>query len=359
MKILTIVGARPQFIKAAPVCQELKARGYSEYLVHTGQHYDYEMSQAFFEELNIKPPDINLGVGSGSHAKQTGEMLIGIEEAIKRQHPDWVLVYGDTNSTQAGALAAAKIPVPIAHIEAGLRSFNRSMPEEINRIVVDHISDLLLCPSEIAVRNLAAEGITRGVHMVGDVMHDALRWAVACAQKKSNILEELGLQTGAYLLATIHRAGNTDNPERLRRILTALGQLAQREPVVFPVHPRTRNMIDSLGFESKFPGVRFLPPCSYINMVRLEQSARVILTDSGGIQKEAYWLSVPCVTLREETEWVETVETGWNQVVGTDTGRIIKAALHLPQPEAHPLLYGDGQAASRCVEALANGRSFV
>lgn len=352
MKLVSIVGARPQFIKVAPVSRALR-RQHVEVILHTGQHYDENMSAVFFDELDIPAPDYNLGIGSCSHGAQTGAMLTRIEEVLLHERPDWVLVYGDTNSTLAGALAAAKLHVKAAHVEAGLRSFNRAMPEEINRVVADHLSDLLFCPSQTAVDNLAAEGITRGVHLVGDVMADALAFAAERAQKRSNVLTRLGVAKSSYLLATVHRAENTDNAARLRDILAAFDALD--EAVIFPVHPRTRQVIAALGY-SPAPHVRLIEPVGYLDMVRLEQSARVILTDSGGIQKEAYWLGVPCMTLRDETEWIETVQAGWNVLVGADMARIVKTVKAFACPGARPVLYGDGQAAVHCVTLLSQAR---
>jgi UDP-GlcNAc3NAcA epimerase len=357
MKIISIVGARPQFIKAAPVSRVLRKR-HTEVLVHTGQHYDENMSAVFFAELDIPAPAYNLEVGSGSHGTQTGVMLARIEEVLLKERPDRVLIYGDTNSTLAGALAAVKLQLPVCHIEAGLRSFNRRMPEEINRVVADHLSDLLLCPSQTAVDNLAAEGIVRGVHLVGDVMADALADAAQRAQDHSCILEQLGLAEKKYLLATVHRPENTDDRTRLQNILTAFSQID--EPVVFPVHPRTRQRLADFGLDdpklsagaSRSSHMKCIEPLGYLDMVRMEKSARMILTDSGGIQKEAYWLGVPCITLRDETEWVETVQTGWNIVVGADIGRIINAVRSWIPPARRPPLYGDGQAAARCVDLL-------
>lgn len=348
MKVVSIVGARPQFVKAAAVSRVLREK-HTEVLVHTGQHYDSNMSAVFFEELGIPEPDVNLGVGSGHHGVQTGAMLARIEEVLLAERPDWVLVYGDTNSTLAGALAAAKLHIPVAHVEAGLRSFNRGMPEEINRVVADHLSDLLFCPSQTAVDNLAVEGIRRGVHLVGDVMVDALAFAAKRAQNRSGTLERLGLTKGRYLLATVHRAENTDDDVRLRNILAAFDAL--EEPVIFPAHPRTRKAINTLGY-SPAPHVQLIEPVGYLDMVMLEQSARMILTDSGGVQKEAYWLGVPCITLRDETEWVETIEVGWNVIVGADISRIVQTVRSLAPPAERPALYGDGQAARRCVTLL-------
>jgi len=365
MKIVTTVGARPQFIKAAAI-----SRGITEYnrrlttnsspiiefIIHTGQHYDDNMSTLFFKELNIPEPDINLNIGSGPHGKQTGLMLTHIEEVLVEQKPDWVLVYGDTNSTLAGALAASKLHIPTAHVEAGLRSFNRAMPEEINRVVTDHLSSLLFCPSQTAVDNLANEGITNGVHLVGDVMADALNFAAERAISRSQILDSLEVLPKKYLLVTLHRAENTDNETRLRQVLEALNNVENQ--IIFPVHPRTRQAIDKLGY--KFAShVQLIDPVGYLDMVMLEQSARMILTDSGGIQKEAYWLSVPCVTLRDETEWVETVEVGWNVIVGADTEHIVNEVQHYKAPEAHPPLYGDNHTVSKCLDLLVKGNSPV
>lgn len=349
LNVVTIVGARPQFIKAAAVSRVLRLR-HREVLVHTGQHYDANMSAVFFDELGIPPPDVNLAVGSASHGAQTGAMLAKIEEVLLAERPDRVLVYGDTNSTLAGALAAAKLHIPVAHVEAGLRSFNRAMPEEINRVLTDHVSDLLLCPSETAVENLAREGITRGVTLIGDVMADALRMAAERAD--NSVLESSGVQPGGYALATVHRAENTDDPLRLQGILTGLTLLEM--PVIFPAHPRARRAIAALGWTPP-AHVRLIEPVGYLGMVALMRGARVILTDSGGVQKEAYWLGIPCVTLRDETEWVETVTHGWNTLVGADPARIVAAARQPPPATLRPPLYGDGHAAERCVAALEKG----
>ena len=355
MKVVTVVGARPQFIKAAAISHVLRQR-HTEILVHTGQHYDYEMSKIFFDELGIPEPDVTQGVGSGRHGAQTGAMLIAIEDVLLTERPDWVLVYGDTNSTLAGALAAAKLHFPVGHVEAGLRSLNRLMPEEINRVVADHLSELLFCPSQAAVDNLAAEGITRGVHMVGDVMADMLIYAVERACKTSDVLVRLGILNKTYILATVHRAENTDDQNQLRSILAAFDAID--ELIIFPVHPRTEKAINSLGYT---PGakIRMIAPVGYLDMVRLEKDARFILTDSGGIQKEAYWLSVPCITMRNETEWVETVYTGWNVLAGTDKEKILHSIQTLSPPDVHPPLYGDGKAAMRCVTILENEFNYV
>jgi UDP-GlcNAc3NAcA epimerase len=348
MKILSIVGARPQFIKAAPMSRLLR-RKHRAVLLHTGQHYDYRMSQVFFDDLGIPLPDINLGIGSASHGRQTGEMLVGIEAVLLEAQPDWVLVYGDTNSTLAGALAAVKLHIPVAHVEAGLRSFNRRMPEEINRVITDRIADLLFCPTQTAVDNLVAEGILTGVHNVGDVMYDAVLYNAGRAAARSQILEELGVQPGAYLIATIHRPRNADNPDRLRTIFEAFEIV--REPIVFLAHPRIRKAIREQAQQIP-PNVCLTEPAGYLDMLRLEQQAKAILTDSGGIQKEAYFFGVPCITLREETEWVETVQTGWNRLVGADRDRIVVAVRNLPVLTERPPVFGDGHAAERIVALL-------
>ncbi len=338
MKIVTIVGARPQFIKAAVLSRELR-KEQTEILVHTGQHYDSNMSDIFFAELGIPAPDYNLGIGSGPHGKQTGEMLAAIEEVLLKAIPDWVIVYGDTNSTLAGALAAVKLHIKVAHVEAGLRSFNRAMPEEINRVMTDHASDLLLCPTKTAEENLAKEGITKGVHLVGDVMYDALMWAAA-QEKGPSILDTLDLEPGKYLLATVHRAENTDDPNRLKGILAAFEQV--QETLVWPVHPRTRQKLQELQWKPA-GHVKMIEPLGYLDIAQLEKHARIILTDSGGIQKEACWLGVPCITLRDETEWVETVQSGWNVLVGAETRQILQyiqnssAKLKISALPANPL----------------------
>lgn len=343
MKIVTIIGARPQFIKAAPMSRALRA-GHTEVLVHTGQHYDENMSAVFFRELGIPEPDVHIGAGGGSHAEQTAKMLVGIEQVLLQHRPDVVLIYGDTNSTLAGALAAAKLHVPVAHVEAGLRSFNRRMPEEVNRVMADHLSALLLCPSDVAARNLAAEGITDGVRVVGDVMADALHAASARADQ-SQVLATFGLAARGYLLATVHRAENTDDPQRLAAILHGLADTGR--PVLFPVHPRTRKAVAAAGLALP-PNVVACDPLGYLDLVRALRDADLALSDSGGLQKEAYWLGVPCVTLRDETEWVETVECGWNRLAGADRTRIAAAVAQAQRLDSHPTLYGgDGQASLR------------
>ena len=354
MKVVSIVGARPQFIKAAPLSRELR-KVHQEVLAHTGQHYDPALSAVFFEELDIPRPDYNLGVGSASHGRQTGKMLVRIEEVLIQEEPDWVLVYGDTNSTLAGALAAVKLHIPVAHVEAGLRSFNRRMPEEINRVVTDHISTLLFCPTETAVRNLAQEGLTQGVHNVGDVMYDAALHNSQLAEERSRILETLGLRPKGYLLATVHRPDNTDIPRNLRSIAAALSSL--EATVLLPLHPRTRKALHELGI-TLGGSVRVVEPVGYLDMLILEKNARLILTDSGGIQKEAYFFAVPCVTLRQETEWVETVEAGWNVLVGADRRKIIEAVRSFRPQGERVNLFGDGQASVKVVEILSGGERY-
>lgn len=355
MRFVTVIGARPQFVKAAAVSRVLRLQA-SEVLVHTGQHYDENMSQVFFDELEIPRPDYNLDVGSGGHGAQTGAMLAKIEEVLLAEKPDRMLVYGDTNSTLAGALAAAKLHIPVAHVEAGLRSFNRLMPEEINRLLTDHIADQLFCPSETAVANLAAEGVVAGVHRVGDVMYEALLHAVAVAERRSGILPKLRLVPGEYALATIHRAENTDDPQRLGRLMAALREISGRMPVLFPVHPRTRGKLQALALSPDVAGggdLRLLDPVGYLDMVRLEAGAAVILTDSGGIQKEAYWLRVPCVTLREETEWVETVQQGWNVLAGSNPEKVAHAVEHAARPAGGADAYRGAGSVQRIVNILA------
>ena len=356
MKITTIIGARPQFIKAAAISRAIaaynrqrKRRDIEEILVHTGQHYDDGMSAIFFRELEIPEPKCNLNIGSGSHGQQTGRMLIAIEKVLLKERPDWVLIYGDTNSTLAGALAAAKLHIRIAHVEAGLRSFNRRMPEEINRVVADQLSHLLLCPSQVAADNLAAEGIIKGVAITGDVMADALQFAAIKASVRSDILTRLLLKPKGYLLATVHRAENTDDNQRLDNILSAFAAI--NESVVFPVHPRTRKLLKENGYQPP-ANLKLIDPVGYFDIIALEKSAQLLLTDSGGMQKEAYWLRVPCITLRDETEWVETVQLGWNILTGADPDRIIKAGRTFKAPSDHPPLYGDGKAAVNCLNVL-------
>jgi UDP-GlcNAc3NAcA epimerase len=352
------VGARPQFVKLAAVSRVLRAIPEAhEIVVHTGQHYDDEMSDVFFREMEIAPPDHPLAVGSGGHGAQTGRMLEAVEALLLEERPDWVMVYGDTNSTLAGALAAAKLHIPVAHVEAGLRSFDPRMPEEINRVLTDHVSRLLLAPTEASVRNLHGEGIREGVHLVGDVMYDAALYYGARAEERSTILEELGLKAGGYVLATVHRAANTDDPTILASIARALAGLAAELPVVLPLHPRTRGALERLGSLAELlPGVRVIPPAGYLDMTRLEQGARLVATDSGGVQKEAFFQGVPCVTLRDRTEWVELVESGWNRLADPADGdrlhAVLREALEAPLPAPRPELYGGGHAARRVAELI-------
>jgi len=373
IKIVTIVGARPQFIKAGAVnraIEELNKRGnrIREIWVHTGQHYDYLMDKVFFEELKLPKPDYHLGVGSGSHAKQTGLMLERIEVVLQKEKPEVVMVYGDTNSTLAGALAAAKLNIPVAHVEAGLRSYNRTMPEEINRLLTDHLSTFLFCPTDQAVRNLLNEGIkdgrTRIVKNVGDVMYDSILYYSKMAERKSSIIKDLdlclstpnsGLRAQNYYLATLHRAENTDDPKKLKSLLKALNEIGKNTPIVLPLHPRTKKMMEMYHLSSGVKNIRFIEPLSYFDMLKLEKNAKGILTDSGGVQKEAYWLKVPCLTLREETEWVETVEEGWNVLVGTGMKRILREVGHTERRRRYRKgnrIFGDGKGGGKIVQIL-------
>lgn len=348
MKLLHIIGARPQFIKAVMVSRAWKGSG-EELILHTGQHYDDNMSRFFFDELGLPDADINLGVGAGSHAEQTSKMLVGIDDYLASQAPDWVILYGDTNSTLAGALAAAKRHVKTAHVEAGLRSFNRSMPEEVNRILSDRVADVLFCPTRAASENLKNEGIIQGVHEVGDVMADALKFFLKAAEARSTIIEDLGLKPGGYALATAHRSGNVDDREKLSAILDGFGQI--NLPIIFPLHPRTRKMIRE--FELQLPAnARVIDPLGYLDMLTLEKNAEAILTDSGGMQKEAYLLGVRCITLREETEWIETVESGWNCLAGADSAKIEDYFKHFHPTHERPDIYGNGQAAVKIIDIL-------
>lgn len=350
MRIASVVGARPQFIKLAPVSHALR-QCHEEVIIHTGQHYDARMSCDFFDELEIPSPDYHLEIGSGTHGAQTGRMLEALETVLLKERPDGVIVFGDTNSTLAAALAAAKLHIPIAHVEAGLRSFNRAMPEEINRIITDHLSSRLYCPTTVAQQHLLSEGIVRGVEVVGDVMYDVMIHVQPdLASRASALLNLLGLAPHEYVLATIHRAGNTDDPNTLGRIAQALGDAGL--PVVIPVHPRTRKRMQEYGL-SWSSQIRFIEPVSYRDMLALEQAAICVATDSGGVQKEAFLLGVPCVTLREETEWPETLEDGWNTLVGSDPHAIV-TAIHRPKPSAdrtNP--FGHGDAARRIARSLS------
>ncbi len=356
LHLMTVVGARPQFIKAAAVSRAIEdhnrsqpAAPIAQTVVHTGQHYDPGLSEIHFEQLGLAPPDHHLAVGSGGHGKQTGVMLQRLEPVMTKEAPDVVLVYGDTNSTLAGALVAAKLDIPLAHVEAGLRSFRRDMPEEINRVVVDHLASFLFCPSERAVSNLAAEGIHDGVHLSGDVMFDVLLWHLERARERSRPTD-FGLEPGGYVLVTVHRAANTDDRPRLDSIMKGLELVAGTGiVVVFPVHPRTRRM---MAAQDLHPGIRLIDPIGYEECLVLAVEARAVVTDSGGLQKEAYWLGTPCVTLREETEWTETLDAGWNVLVGADADQIAAAIAEPPRGSARPKVYGDGIAAVRIVDVL-------
>ena len=347
MRILTVIGNRPQFVKAAAVSRALRER-HEELIVHTGQHYDDELSSVFFDELGLPAPDRQLGAGGGSNTQQTARILALLEDVLVEAHPDLVLVYGDTNSTLAAALAAAQAGVGLGHVEAGMRSFDRSMPEELNRVLCDHASDLLLCSTETALANLRQESAAGEAHLVGDVMADVSLAFRPLAEQRSTALADLGLAPRGYLLATAHRAGNVDDPVRLERLVELLESLPQ--PCVLPLHPRTAARLDAFGLRRRLqaaPGVRLLPPLGYLDFMKLVMHARAVLTDSGGVQKEAYLLGVPCLTLRESTEWVETVDAGWNTLVGLDRNAAL-AALERPGPGGErPELYGGGRAAQR------------
>ncbi len=353
MKVAPIVGARPQFIKAAPLLDQLRATpGVEPVLVHSGQHFDENMSAVFFRELGLPTPDFSLGIHSGSHGQMTGRMLEAVETPLVATRAEVAVVFGDTNTTLAGALAAAKLQIPVAHVEAGLRSWNRTMPEEINRVLVDHCSAWLFCPTGQAVTNLTAEGVTRGVHLVGDIMFDAVRRFGAVARERAATLARFGLSSGSYFVLTIHRAYNTENPDVLRGILAAAGAL--RAPVLFPVHPRTRPLL-AAGVAVP-DNVILCEPLGYLDMLCLTTHARCVLTDSGGLQKEAYFLGVPCATLRPETEWVETVEAGWNVLAGTGPDEIVTAVGQVLAASRRPIgCYGNGRAAEQITALLLAG----
>lgn len=353
MKIVTVVGARPQFIKACMVSKRLQQdKQIKEILVHTGQHYDAKMSDVFFEQLQMVKPSYHLKVGSGSHAKQTGDMLIKLEDVMLAEKPDAVLVYGDTNSTIAASIAAAKLHIPIIHVEAGLRSFNRHMPEEINRIVTDHLSSLLLCPSQAAAELLKKEGIDQHVYVTGDIMFDAVKYYREQACEQSSILSRLKLSPNQYYAATIHRAENTDHPKRLTSIFKALSSLDK--PVILPLHPRTKKHLQELHLQpDQTSSLQLIEPLDYFDMLALMSQSKTIITDSGGVQKEAYMLEIPCVTLRDETEWVETVDAKWNQLVSANEAKgITNAIQQMNKPTTHPALFGDGHAANKIYKAI-------
>ncbi len=363
IKIITVVGARPQFIKAAAVSRAIGAFNEArddlrveERIVHTGQHYDENMSKVFFDELQMPRPAVNLEVGSGTHGDQTGAMLVRLEEVLLEERPDWVVIHGDTNSTLAGSLAAVKLHIPVAHVEAGLRSFNRRMPEEINRVVADRVSAVLFCPTDTAVENLAREGITEGVHKIGDVMYDSVLFHTRLAEQASDVMTRLALESRSFYLATVHRPENTDDPARLTGILGAFQRI--ETPIILPLHPRTRKTLGA-GLGKIGGRVRVVEPVPYLDMIMLERNSRLILTDSGGVQKEAYWFGVPCVTLRDETEWVELVQAGCNRVVGAECKAILSAVAAVEAngaslPAGRPKdLYGDGNSAKRIPAILA------
>lgn len=357
MRICSVIGARPQFVKAAMLSHALSStHGVEEILIHTGQHYDANMSDTFFSQLDIPPPKYNLGIGSGTHGDQTGRMLTAIEKVLLDERPDMVIVYGDTNSTLAAALAAAKLNIPVAHIEAGLRSFNRVMPEEINRVLTDHASELLFAPTTTSVENLRHEGIPESkISLVGDVMYDAALFYGDKARRKSNILEMQRLEPHRYVLATVHRAENTEDQDRLYAIFNGLSYIASTLPVIVPLHPRTRKILDQNGLLNRLgKSIRVIEPVGYLDMIQLEQNAALIATDSGGVQKEAFFYKVPCVTLRGETEWVELVELGWNRIVppvsAADISRSILDSIGSRGLEGTP--YGDGNAAQLIVRIV-------
>ena len=354
LKIMTVVGARPQFVKAAALSRAIAAstatgKSIVEVLVHTGQHYDYQMSDIFFDELKIAQPDYQLGIGSADHGAQTGAMMARLEETVGEVNPDIMLVFGDTNSTLAAALVAAKKGILLAHVEAGLRSFDRSMPEEVNRVVTDHVADLLYCPSNLAVAQLRAEGVTDGVDMVGDVMFDIFRTVQARLPAKNSVTARLGMEDG-YLLVTLHRPVNTDDPAALRRICDAFNILAAAgKSIVWPVHPRLRGRL--ADFVSR-PGIHLIEPVGYLEMLMLLRGSSAVVTDSGGLQKEALWSHKPCITMRTTSEWMETIEGGWNVLVGNDVSRLVEAVERCGPSGTPPAIYGDGNASFRIVDSL-------
>jgi UDP-N-acetylglucosamine 2-epimerase (non-hydrolysing) len=352
MKIVSVVGARPQFIKAALVSRELR-RNHQEILVHTGQHYDIELSKIFFDELDIPKPDYNLGIGSDTHARQTARMMISIEDTLVVEKPDLVLVYGDTNSTLAAALAAVKLHIHVAHVEAGPRMFDKDIPEEINRVVTDHISKLLFAPTQTAVDNLKKEGISEGVYLTGDVMLDSFLEFSKVAERNSRILHELSLSRGGYLLATVHRARNTDIEKNLKNIVEAFSAIGEK--IVFPIHPRTVKYLKQYGLYGELKdasNVLLISPVGYLDSIVLTKNAKKVLTDSGGLQKEAYFSGVPCITLDEVTGWTETVEDGWNTLVGADKHKIVEAIKHFEPKGKRRNVFGEGKAIKKIAEIL-------
>lgn len=351
MKIASIIGARPEFVKEAPLFKELRKK-HREIIIHTGQHYDYEMSKNFFKDLYIPEPNYNLGIGSATHGKQTGMMIIKLEEVLLKEKPELVIVSGDTNTTIAGALAASKLGIKLAHIESGMRSYDKTMPEEINRVVTDHISDILFCSTKIAVQNLRKEGITKNVFNVGDVMIDAIKENILVAEKKSEILKRFNLKKKSYIVATIHRANNTDNKNNLKNIVEAFIQ--SKETVIFPVHPRTEKYLKLYSLDKKLKGTNVVVtnPLGYLDMLIFEKNAEKILTDSGGMQKEAYFFRVPCITLRDTTEWVETVKDGWNILTGTNKSKILNAIKIFNPKGRQSEDYGNGNASKNIVNII-------
>ena len=348
MKIITVIGARPQFIKCAAVSKELRKK-HTELIIHTGQHYDENMSNVFFDELEIPKPDFNLEVGSGNHGKQTGEMLSKIEEIYLKEKPDLVLVYGDTNSTLAGALAASKLLIPVAHVEAGLRSRNMNMPEEQNRILTDHISEYLFTPTKTADENLKNEGLSN-IFSVGDVMYDGVLFFTKLSEEKSKILEHSHLKKNEYILATIHRAENTDFKARLESIFKGLEESG--ENIILPLHPRTNKYIKEYGIQLG-KNIKVIDPVGYLDMIALESNAKKIVTDSGGVQKEAFFMGVPCITLRDETEWVETISNGWNVIVGADKGMIVENIKNFNPISERINVFGEGNAAKKITDIIS------
>jgi UDP-N-acetylglucosamine 2-epimerase len=357
--VLTVIGARPQFIKAAPVSKALITAGLQEVIVHTGQHYDENMSDLFFEELEIPKPEYNLGVGSMGHGAQTGKMLLEIEKIILDIKPDVLLVYGDTNSTLAGSLAAVKLHIPVAHVEAGLRSRNRKMPEEINRILTDHSSEILFPSTSIGYDNLLNEGIPKEkIHNVGDVMYDTALYYGNISKSKSKILERLGLKPRNYILSTVHRAENTDYRNRLENIFASLNEISKEKKVVLPLHPRTKNCLEKAGFSDELTeNILFIEPVGYLDMVNLEQNAYMIITDSGGIQKEAFFHKVPCITMRDETEWLELIDTGWNRLASPANKNTILEVYAQPfNLGDQPDFYGDGSASVQIASLISKNK---
>ena len=348
MKIISVVGARPQFIKLAILSKELR-ENHNEIIIHTGQHYDDNMSRYFFEEMQIAKPDYNLNIGSGSHGKQTAEMLIGLEDIFLHQKPDVVITFGDTNTTLATGLAATKLNIPVAHVEAGLRSHNREMPEEINRILTDHISDYLFAPTLTAMENIKSENLYGKPFLVGDVMYDSLLYYGKIAEQKSRILKNLKLKQKEYILLTLHRPYNVDNIQKLQNIFSALKQT--KRFIVFPVHPRSRKMIESTN--TIIPeNISIIEPLGYLDFIFLQKHSEKIITDSGGIQKEAYLNGIPCITIRPETEWIETVKAGWNVLVGDKKDQLIENCLHFKPPHNRPRYFGDGDSSKKIISIL-------